>query len=222
MVSVGKMFRLDLMTMKVYFKSYLIFLIYPVIFAAMNVLTIAIMAGFMFSFLSSSIFSVQEKNRMDRLYGVMGVSTGSLMGGRYLFLAVNGLIPAMVMVPLQAVIGSVLGNPSAADEILMAMGVSILAYWIITGLQTPLSVKFGYTKSRFWSMIPFLIICLAPMLLVNVFKDQIAPVVKSIDAWYEGIARQPLLNLAVMVLASLVIATLSYLVSVRCYESNKK
>lgn len=222
MVGVGKMFRLDFITMKAYFKSYIIFIIYPLIFASFDVIAMGIMMGFMLSMLSNSIFSVQEKNKLERLYGVMGISDKSLMGGRYLFLMGHCFLAIFVMIPLHAIARTFLNSNVTFHDIIMAVGCFFFCYWLITSLQTPLSVRFGYTKSRMWGMLPFLIVAVSPFLILNLFKDSVKPAVEAINAWYETIATQPVINCLVLVAAGLVFAIISYVISLRCYRGIKK
>ena len=137
MTGAVKMFRLDLLSMQVYFKSYLVFFLYPLLFAWWEPVGMAVMAGMMLAMLGGSIFSVQEKNKLERLYGMLSISDSSLVAGRYLFLLANCLAIQLVILPLHFAVSRLIGKTPGGSELLFAMGLSYFLFW----LQCSLVVK---------------------------------------------------------------------------------
>ncbi len=220
MTAAVKMFRLDLLTMQAYLKSYMIFMLYPVMFAWWEPTAMGVMAGFMLAMLGSSIFSVQEKNKLERLYGMLSISDRGLVAGRYLFLFANCLTVQLVMLPLHFLVSRLTGKMPAGQDLLLAIGLSYFLFWMQSSYQVPLFFKFGYTKMRLWVTLPFVLIALGFGLLTPMFKlKEAAP---SIEAWFEQIHQNSLsLSLVLLALGTL-LGVVSYLISIGVYKSTKQ
>ncbi len=218
MTAAVKMFRLDLLTMQVYLKSYMIFMVYPLLFAWWEPVGMGVMAGFMLAMLGGSIFSVQEKNKLERLYGMLSISDSSLVAGRYLFLLVNCLMVQMAILPLHILASRLIGRMPGGEDLLLAMGLSYFLFWLQSSYQVPLFLKFGYTKMRLWVTLPFVLVALAFGFLTPMFKEA-AP---SIETWFEQIHQHSLsLSLILLALGTL-LGMISYLISIGVYKSTKQ
>lgn len=217
-----KMTKLDLMTMKAYRRSYFIYLAYPFIFSFWSVSGMASMSAAMLSMLSVSIFSVQEKNNMERLYGTLGLSDKEILAGRYFFLLLNNLLVLLIALPLHLVIAAVRGELPSGGEIALAFGLGLAVFWFMAGIQAPLCIRYGYSKSRFSILIPVIIIAVAPALLVLVMGDKVSEVVASaINRWADSNSVSAYGAAALMLAAGCLFALISYWVSTKCYRAKK-
>lgn len=221
MTQAAKMFRLDFMSMKVYLRSYLLFLAYPILFAWWEPVGMAVMGGMMLAMLGGSIFSVQEKNKLERLYGMLAITPAGLVAGRYLFLMANCLLVQVVMLPVHILAGRIAGRNWEMNNFLFALGLSYLLFWVLAALQTPLYFKYGYTKMRMWVALPFMLIALGTTLLSSTITERFPAVLAALEAFFTGVLTAPATALAFCLLAGTMLALLSYVVSIRTYLSTR-
>ncbi|MDR0380375.1 MAG: ABC-2 transporter permease [Oscillospiraceae bacterium] len=157
--------KLDFVTAKPYLKPVAL-LVYAAVAGFLTVqsgnLLSGIGVGLMVGTLSLSYpFAVGEKSNMDALYIALAVSRRTVVTGRYIF---------VLLVDLCAVVFSCLFS-LAASFILPGMGVSldtggafaglaVLAalFVLIQTMQLPIFFKFGYTKAKIASVMPFVFI----------------------------------------------------------------
>ena len=165
-----KMTRLDFFTMKPIIKSYLIMLVIPVGMAFMD--SSAMLAGmtcaWVMALTASSIFSLEEKNDLSRLYGTLSIKPTHIVAGRYLFVLFALVVVMAIVMPLSAVVSTFAHGadylPDYLESLLPGIVFGITAFSITVGMQFPFFFAMGYTAARYWSLLPFL----AMMLLVFV------------------------------------------------------
>ena len=222
MTGAVKMLRLDLLTMRVYLKSYLIYLLYPILFAWWEPSGMATMAGLMLAMLGGSIFSVQEKNKLERLYGMLSISDSSLVAGRYLFLLVNCLTIQLVILPLHFVVSRLIGKMPSGNDLIFAIGLSYFLFWFQCSYQIPLFMKFGHTKMRMWAAAPFIVLALSSVMFASLFGETIKTRGLYLEEAFHHLSNHSLqITLTLLALGTL-LGAMSYLISVGVYKSTKR
>ncbi|MDR2909053.1 MAG: ABC-2 transporter permease [Oscillospiraceae bacterium] len=220
-MSAIKMLKLDFLSVRAYIKSYILFLIYPFLFFDMGVIGIGAMCGVMFTFLAATVFSLQEKNRMERLYSAVAMPERGVVRGRYLFLAAHALTVCLVIIPLTILASRFTGRETSPAQALLAMGVAFVLFWLTAGLQAPLFFRYGYTKMRMITYAPILVIMMVPFIVFNyvVSDNTRAAISERASAIADRVSGA---ELAVIFFAlGIIFMLVSYLCAVRGYRGAK-
>lgn len=215
MTGFSRITKLDFFTMKSQFVVYLSLVLIILMFGFMgsSVALSCITGAWFVALLSSNIFSVQEKNNLDRLYGSVSVKLQDIVLGRYVFVLLNYFISFLVVIALYSGLALIQNKALELPDIALGFSLSFLVFSTITGIQMPLFFKMGYTKARVWSMLPFV----AVMALV---------VVPSLVSSLSGVIGFMHSNQTVLmiggILASCMIQFLSYQIAVAAYRTRKR
>lgn len=156
MHSVLKAASLDFALLKPYMKAICFVVLLP---TAFTLISRSLISGVSFamcviSMASSYTFAVSEKNRMDRLYGILPVAKKHLVLGKYVCVCGLGLMALLVTLILQPLVLLALSAPVNMTEILMValMGVVMFAFYI--AFQVPGYYKYGSIKGRMFMYVP--------------------------------------------------------------------
>ena len=155
-----KMIRLDVLTMKQYYKTYLFLLAYPLFlfpffrsFVSVLSFSLVITAS-----TAASVFSVAEKNQLSRLYSSLAVTKNGMISGRYAFVLLHAPVFITAVSVLGAAVNAVIGRAFDYKELLLGIGLSVVLFSYTAGFQLPLVFRMGYTKSRYVIVVPFMLI----------------------------------------------------------------
>ncbi len=153
-----KMARLDYLSMKS-LRTLWVAVLIMVYFGFLNsTLTTMLITGAWFSALmSTSVFSIQEKHNLPRLYSSVSIALRDVVVGRYLFMLVFYAVLLFIGVAGYIAFSFILTRAISFTDALPGIALSLLLFSVITGIQTPLFFKFGYTRARFLSLIPFVL-----------------------------------------------------------------
>ena len=164
MTGVARITKLDFFIMKSqaisYFSLVAVILIFGLIGSPITVLCIT--GAWFIALMATNIFAIQEKNRLDRLYGSVCVSLNEVV--RYTFVFLNylaGMVAIIILYLGFVMCGKAIFN---APDMMLGSGLSFLVFSTITGIQMPLFFKMGYTKAKLWSLIPFAVVMLLVVL----------------------------------------------------------
>lgn len=149
--------KLDFMLLKPYIKSVILVLLVPLIYPAF---TDSLLEGMSFAVIvlamtTPYMFSIAEKNSMERLYGFLPVKSKNLVGGRYLAIFSQGFIFLLLEMAAQVLILAV--AKSAMPPIREIVGVTlicVLLFTIYAGVQIPGYYKYGPIKGRIFMFVP--------------------------------------------------------------------
>ena len=155
-----KMAKLDFLTMKTQFFSYLSLVVIVLMFGFMksSVIVLCITSAWFIALQASNIFAIQEKNNLERLYGSVSVELNDIVLGRYAFMFLNYFISFLAVIVLNFGFSLYQGITVNVSDIMLGFSLSFLIFSIITGIQMPLFFKMGYTKAKVWALLPFLIV----------------------------------------------------------------
>ena len=212
--------RLDLITIKPYLtiKNFLCYAVIAVFLTTMsgNIssgMGVGIMIGTLFI---SYPFAIGEKNNIDALYITLSLDRKTVVAGRYLFsLAFN--IGAILFSVFFAIIGILVTRAVGLDmgksDILLAGVLLAAVFIVIQSIQLPFFFKMGYTKAKFFSIVPFVALMAGYVVFMTASKEN--GIVSRIERILEGLTNGVLVGLAVV--AVLLICYVSYRLSLSFY-----
>lgn len=131
---------------------------------------------------SGSVFSVHEKNRSDKLYGILPLKKNEMIAGRYLYALIIGAAYIVAAGILGAVMWKIMGANADLNSLgyWATIGVGFTYYSFAVGIAYPIYFKFTFTKAYVFTMIPMYLIAVLFLILTkrtNLTSD-IAQIVK--------------------------------------------
>lgn len=212
--------RLDLITIKPYLtpKNLIIFAAIS-LFMAMNSGIVSVVSFFMvFGVIYISYpFAVGEKNGIDVLYCTLPITRKSVVVGRYCYAIVINLVSLILGIVLAFVASLLLKKPFYPAEIIAVAAGSLFLFGLIESFQLPLYFKYGYTKARLMTYLPFFLI-----MVILFLSSQIAALGNLsgiIDQSVHWIDSNPFLMLVIALLILIAIQVLSGLLSLKFYRN---
>ena len=156
MSNIWKSVKLDFSLVRPYVKTICFTIALPVVFAAINR---SLMTGISFAMcftamISRSMFSITEKNDMERLYGILPIRKSELVIGRYVFIIILGILALLFSLITHPVILSSLGENVSAFDIAVAAVSGIFLFALYTVFLIPGYYKYGSIKGRVFMYIP--------------------------------------------------------------------
>jgi hypothetical protein len=173
--------RLDFKTVKPYFKAknLLIFASVAVFLSVVSgSVLMSIGIGFMLGTLFVSYpFAVGERSNIDALYRTLSISRGTVVRGRYLFVFVLNLLAVLgsfVCASIGLFVSKSAGafQTGAGGNDPTSLIISLTALLVIIQIvQLPLFFRLGYTKAKFMSIVPFVVVVSGFAAIMSVLRD---------------------------------------------------
>ncbi|MCC0730461.1 ABC-2 transporter permease [Clostridioides sp. ZZV14-6048] len=209
-----KFTKLDIFTMKSYFNMNLVLLPVIMLFSYMgsSTLTLYITCSWFVALMISNVFAIEEKNNLSRLYGTLSIKLRDIVLGRYIFILLNFVLTVFIITILSIVVLFFKSKSIDIQEIILGISTSFLVFSAIVGVQIPIFFKMGYLKTRFWSLIPYIIVL--TLVLMTSLIDKISFVIDFI------IYNQGIFSILGLI-ASFIILVVSYKISFLLYESRR-
>lgn len=184
MSKVVSFIRMDLFTLKPYYKSAFTIFGVGAIFGfvqrdAYAMAAICIMYALL---LTAYPFTIGDKYELDMLYATLAIRRRTVVTGRYALVILLFCAVALVAVLLSYILARSLGYPFAWRDMAMLVAVFFLIFAMGVAFQLPLFFKLGYTKAKFLSYLPLVLVPLA-FYLFGTFADM-----NGISGWGEQIA----------------------------------
>jgi hypothetical protein len=183
--------RLDFRTGRFYLSIYpLLFIVALVIgsVAKMPIFTV-ILTIVLAVFIAGGVFSINERNHGEKLYGTLPLARRDVVRGRYAFGVTIG-VAATIIAGLLGWLASRLAGVSMGsfgpNRASLAPGYDWLLYWAAVGLAFayfcfamgvafPIYFRFGFAKSYVLTMLPLYLIVLATLLVTRNLRVQLDP-----------------------------------------------
>jgi len=166
MGKLGAFVRLDFMTVKPYFTAKNM-LIYAALAVYMTIMSKSIISSIGVGLVLATLnigypFALGEKCNIDALYATLGADRKTVVKGRYIFsLLLNAcaiVFVAVFSLIALAIISFFRGFEGILVETLGATLALSALFMIVQSTQIPIFFKFGYSKARFFSILPFFLI----------------------------------------------------------------
>jgi hypothetical protein len=212
-----KITKLDFITMKSQFWAYLSLLAIIILFWTMNsdVVVLCISGAWFAALMAINIFSIQEKNGLDRLYGSISVTLEDIVLGRYIFMFLNYLASFFFIIILYIGVGIFLKDIIDISKVITGFSISLVVFSAIIGVQMPMFFKLGYTKARIWSMIPFIVVLAMTVIIQSLAFTQFSAVIAFVQS-HESVL------IIGCILSGVIIQFLSYRIAVVAYRKRKR
>jgi hypothetical protein len=213
--------RLDFATVKPYLttKNLLVFIVVALIMMlADNSATGAIAILMLFAALHAGYpFAIGEKSNIDILYITLSVPRKTVVLGRYLFALLLDVSVSLFAFIFSFIVMFLTRNDFVVIEALITILLLFVFFSLVQAIQLPIYFKLGYTKAKFLSILPFVILPLMFAVLgeLNLFGDIFsAGLISGLLEWLlENIAVATLLGVALWS----AIIFVSYLASISFY-----
>jgi hypothetical protein len=157
MRNVLKSIGLDHYIFKSYYKTLIVLYVIAVIvgiISQMPVLTVAVVIAISANFIGT-IFSVYEKNNLNKLYGILPIGKSEVVIGRYLyalfFVIINGIVSGI----LAYIISLFVNNGVSHLELLTYLSASFLYFCLYIAVEFPIFFKFTFSKVYVLTSLPF-------------------------------------------------------------------
>ncbi|MEU6742192.1 ABC-2 transporter permease [Streptosporangium sandarakinum] len=217
MTPVIRAIRLDLLALRPYRRSLLLFLALAVgvpLYLGDVRLAPALLPAYLLFGLAYP-FALADRFGLETLYAGLGLRRRDVVTARYLTAAVALLIAGAAGVLLGAVQSAATGRDlDPAGLLLMATAVQA-GVSVVVGVQFPLYLKFGYMRSKLLSFIPLLLLPVTVSVLGSLLpQDAFAATLERVSA-----AVSPAAAVAVLLALALAALAVSYAVGLRLYTA---
>lgn len=155
-----KMAKLDFYTLKGQLAAYLIMPVVAYMFLSMNssALLLGFTAMWLVLIINMNLFTLEEKYHLERLYSMLAVSRKQLILGRYLSTTLNFVV-GFIFIFATTIIFSIINKQVIIwQDILVGFQISFFGFSVVSAIQLPIYFGFGYSRGRFLSILPFLIL----------------------------------------------------------------
>ncbi|BAK81205.1 ABC-2 transporter permease [Candidatus Arthromitus sp. SFB-rat-Yit] len=173
MSNILKLSKLDFDLVKPYLKSLYLKMIIPIFFVAISQ---SLTAGISFAMflvvttITSYIFSVTEKNSMERFYSVLPIKKSEEVIGRYIFVIISGLVSLIFYLIFQYGVLVILNKSISIYEIIFSGFIGIVLFTFSAVFQLPGYYKFGFIKGKVFMYIPLLLFFITNFSSINLTK----------------------------------------------------
>ena len=185
---------------------------------------ISVGIGFMLGTLFISYpFAIGEKSNLDALYATLSVNRNTVVLGRYLFTFLLNLCTVAFSFAFAAfgVFGARLANVfqnGGGDSIALILALSAILV-LIQSVQLPIFFKYGYTKAKFISIVPFAVFMAGYSAFVSIAKE--SGTIAGLSASLAGILSNGALTAAIAVLVLALAVYVSCGLSIAFYSKRE-
>lgn len=159
--------KLDLYTAKASLPTFAIAII-AVIFigAATKQPSVITAIAMMFATaLGSTIFQINEKNNLDKLYGVLPLKKLERVLARYLYALILGICCAAIMTIVSLILYRALNITMETLPFLAVSGFSFAYYCFAVGIAYPIFTRFSFSKAYIFTIAPIFLLFFLLMFL---------------------------------------------------------
>ena len=206
--------KLDFSLVRPYFKVIGFTMLLPIAFAAINrsILTGVSFAMCFIAMTTGYTFSITEKNRMERLYGILPVKKSEMVIGRYLFVLALGALALVVSLITQPIVLRVIGETVEKVDIISAAIGGLFLFALYTVFQIPGYYKFGSIKGRVFMYIPVAGFLATLFLLPKIPMD---------NSIITTLSNSPVLLIVLVIVLVVVMYAVSILFSIRIMKNKE-
>jgi hypothetical protein len=115
--------------------------------------------------LGSTIFQINEKNNLDKLYGVLPFKKLERVLARYLYALILGICCAAVMTIVALILYRALNITMETLPFLAFSGVSFAYYCFAVGISYPIFTRFSFSRAYIFTIAPIFLLFFLLMFL---------------------------------------------------------
>jgi ABC-2 type transport system permease protein len=217
---------LDFKTIKPYQtgKNMLLYAVIALFLSAISTAEMGLGIGVMLGTLFISYpFAIGEKSNLDALYVTLSVNRKTIVLGRYLFSFLLNLC-AIAFSSVFAILGILgarfadLSQNQGGNSHALILAITALMI-LIQSVQLPIFFKYGYTKAKFISIVPFALLMVGYSVFVSMAKK--SGIIAGLSASSAGILSNGALTTAITVIVLALTVYVSYGLSVAFYSKRE-
>jgi ABC-2 type transport system permease protein len=217
---------LDFKTIKPYQtgKNMLLYAAIALFLSAISTAEMGVGIGVMLGTLFISYpFAIGEKSNLDALYVTLSVNRKTVVFGRYLFSFLLNLC-AIAFSSVFAILGILgarfadISQNEGGDSNALILAITALMV-LIQSVQLPIYFKFGYTRAKFMSIVPFALFMAGYGAFVSMAKK--SGIIAELSASLAGILSNGALATALAVIVLALAVYISYKLSVAFYSKRE-
>lgn len=115
-------------------------------------------AAFVTSLMLSAPFLGDERDRLDRLYGVLPISRRAVVLGRAASILLYGLLAMVIATAATLIIAAVRGTAVTGDVLVLGYTAAFAIVGLSIGVQLPVLFRVGYSRGRLVVYAPTILI----------------------------------------------------------------
>lgn len=115
--------------------------------------------------LGSTVFQINEKNNLDKLYGVLPLKKLERVLARYLYALILGICCTAIMAIATMILYRALNITMETLPFLAVLGFSFAYYCFAVGISYPIFTRFSFSKVYIFTMAPMFILFFLLILL---------------------------------------------------------
>lgn len=159
MSNIVNVIKLDFYTVKSIYKMAALTYLISILFGFIAQPVIPIFLIMVFSvFFSGMVFSIYEKNHLNKLYGILPLGKSDIVIGRYIYALFFGIVQAVLAGIISYVISCVTNTVTDNFTLTATLSLSFIYFCFAIGIAFPIYFKFGFSKAYVFTMVPIYLI----------------------------------------------------------------
>lgn len=187
----------------------LLLVLFILSFAGLSLFVSGVTASWLMALHLMTIFAVQEKNGLERLYATLALSDREVVAGRYLFMFAHYALALGLAVLLALFVSLVQGVAVDGAQVCAGVAASVSLFTLLIAIQTPIYFTVGYSKGMIAGLVAYIVVLL--LAISTFFSD-------STLSMLQNLAQHPLALLFASFAASALMLGFSYHVSLKGYR----
>ncbi len=110
------------------------------------------------TFLGTQLFSIYEKNNLNKLYGVLPLRKGEMVAGRYLYALIVGLCNIAVASLTFIIISKIDDVPVETEMFFLYIALAFVYYCFALSVNFPMYIRFSFSKAYIFTILPMAIL----------------------------------------------------------------
>lgn len=193
----------------------LLFCLAVISFGGLSIFAANYTAAWVMALCMQSIFSIQEKNDLKRLYASLSLNDREVVAGRYFCFYVHFCVAILLANGLSLLLMALRGETIQMSSVLTAVAVALCMFSLIISIQTPIYFALGFIRGQRPAALAYVVVLLIPLTLVfaAVTKESVMAVVLAV-------AQHTLAIVGGCVLISVLALSISYRRSLTGYRKH--
>jgi hypothetical protein len=166
MNNIQRIVKLDFYTVKSIYRMTVLTYLISILFGFIAQPVIPIFLIMVFGvFYSGMVFSMYEKNHLNKLYGILPLKRSDVVIGRYLYAFLFGVVQAILAGIISYVISRITEVGLDNFALTVTLSLSFIYFCFAIGIAFPIYFRFGFSKAYVFTMVPIYLIFIGAFFL---------------------------------------------------------
>lgn len=112
-------------------------------------------------FFSGVVFSISEKNHLNKLYGILPLGKSEIVIGRYLYALIFGVVNAIIASIIAYLIAALTHSGLDYFTYASTLALGFLYFCFAISVSFPIYFKIGFSKAYIFTMLPMYLILIS-------------------------------------------------------------